>query len=531
VPEAFISIGSGDVESAQRSQELNGLAVRWVVEDYPRGTAGCLKQVEEHLRGMTIILISANLLYFTAEDLREMIKFHRESGADLTVGMNAIGHDRPNRERVLLGADGGIDSIVQILPSMDQRSNLRTSGMYIIESSVLDHVNSNGFVDMKEQLLPRLRSSGMKIVGWKHTGFNVDVRTMGDYLRVNFELLRNTELANGHLHGRYTEVTSNVWVGQNVSIDPSATLVRPLVIGDDSRVEEGATLVGPAVIGERCVLGKGSFVRESIFWPDSVVAPALEVERCLVSGKVNGSGNGRCREMLMLDGEPYLDGISTWTDSAVIRKVVRKRPLSLSGMDGRIYELFKRTFDIVFAALFMIPALPLFALIGLVVKLDSSGPAFFKQTRCGKDGKSFRMIKFRTMVKNAEELKETIRHLNQSDGPMFKIPNDPRETRFGRALRATNLDEIPQLINVLRGEMSLVGPRPLSTEEMRYNPHWRDARLTVRPGITGLWQIYGKDTNLFHDWIRYDIQYVDERSLWLDAKIIFVTLLKMLKLL
>jgi lipopolysaccharide/colanic/teichoic acid biosynthesis glycosyltransferase len=134
------------------------------------------------------------------------------------------------------------------------------------------------------------------------------------------------------------------------------------------------------------------------------------------------------------------------------------------------------------------------------------------------------------MVENAEELKLQIEHLNQSDGPMFKILDDPRETQVGRFLRKTNLDELPQLINVIRGDMSIVGPRPLSMSEMRYNPHWRDARLQVHQGMTGLWQVKGKDTNYFHDWIRYDLQYVDECSFLLDLKVIFLTLLKSLRI-
>jgi lipopolysaccharide/colanic/teichoic acid biosynthesis glycosyltransferase len=111
---------------------------------------------------------------------------------------------------------------------------------------------------------------------------------------------------------------------------------------------------------------------------------------------------------------------------------------------------------------------------------------------------------------------------------MFKVLDDPRETRIGRFLRASKLDELPQFLNVLRGDMSLVGPRPLSMNEMRFNPHWRDARLSVKPGITGLWQVKAEDAHAFHEWIKYDLQYVDEQSMWMDIKIILATITRML---
>ena len=130
------------------------------------------------------------------------------------------------------------------------------------------------------------------------------------------------------------------------------------------------------------------------------------------------------------------------------------------------------------------------------------------------------------MVSNSEELKQELRDLNEVDGPMFKIIRDPRITRVGRFLRNSNLDELPQLYNVLKGDMSLVGPRPLSLEEMRYNPKWRDARLSVRPGMTGLWQVAAHSKVYFNDWLIYDLEYVKQCSLGFDLKILFKTLKK-----
>ena len=182
----------------------------------------------------------------------------------------------------------------------------------------------------------------------------------------------------------------------------------------------------------------------------------------------------------------------------------------------------KRLLDILCSFLLLVISIPLFFIIAILIKIDSKGPAFFLQKRCGRNRKEFFMYKFRTMVKDAETLKKGLR--NEMDGPMFKLKNDPRITRIGGILRRLSLDELPQLLNVLKGEMSLVGPRPLADEEMVGDDIWREIRLSVRPGMTGLWQIMGRDSGKFGDWITYDTEYVQKRSLFMDIKILFLTI-------
>ncbi|NOY99640.1 MAG: sugar transferase [Chloroflexi bacterium] len=173
--------------------------------------------------------------------------------------------------------------------------------------------------------------------------------------------------------------------------------------------------------------------------------------------------------------------------------------------------------------------LPLVALIALVIKVTSPGaPALFVQMRTGKGGRRFSMFKFRTMVPNAEALKTKYARLNELQWPDFKITNDPRVTPIGRILRRTSLDELPQLINVLRGEMSLVGPRPTSFGVETYKL-WQTERLDVMPGITGLWQIFGRAQFEFDDRLRLDIAYMERASLWLDINILFQTILAVFK--
>ena len=188
----------------------------------------------------------------------------------------------------------------------------------------------------------------------------------------------------------------------------------------------------------------------------------------------------------------------------------------------RIEACLKRILDIVSCFLLFIIFLPLFFIIALLIKIDSKGPVFFLQKRCGRNGKVFNMYKFRTMVEDAESLKKRL--TNEMDGPMFKVRNDPRITGVGRILRRCSLDELPQVLNVLKGEMSLVGPRPLADEEMEGDECWRKIRLSVKPGMTGLWQIMGRTSGKFDDWVSYDIEYVQKMSLCMDLKILVLTL-------
>jgi len=186
------------------------------------------------------------------------------------------------------------------------------------------------------------------------------------------------------------------------------------------------------------------------------------------------------------------------------------------------YLAVKRTLDLAACLLTLPVLLPLLAIIALAIRLDTPGPALFTQLRTGRDGVRFRMYKFRTMVRNAEELKPALRHLSVVPWPDFKVIDDPRITRVGRLLRKASLDELPQLINVLRGEMTLVGPRPTSFTPSTYQL-WHTKRLDVRPGMTGLWQVRGRNTTTFDERLRLDIEYVSRMSLPLDLRILWWT--------
>lgn len=188
-----------------------------------------------------------------------------------------------------------------------------------------------------------------------------------------------------------------------------------------------------------------------------------------------------------------------------------------------LYEIIKRTIDIVISGIALIILSPVLLVVGICIKLESKGPIFFSQKRVGLNGEEFNMFKLRSMVVNAEELKEKLTSQNEMAGPMFKMKDDPRITNVGKFIRKTSIDELPQLFNILRGEMSLVGPRPSLPNEVKEFEPWMLKRLEVKPGLTCYWQVMGRNTIQFEDWMRLDVKYVNERNLWIDIKLIFKT--------
>ena len=215
--------------------------------------------------------------------------------------------------------------------------------------------------------------------------------------------------------------------------------------------------------------------------------------------------NARARmELEELDGMPLLSFSTTPT--------------------GVLQLMGKRALDVAVSALILALAAPIVLAIALVIKLTSGGNVLFRQTRCGLNGRSFTLYKFRTMVEDAEERRRELLHLNEMNGPVFKLRSDPRVTAFGRFLRKFSLDELPQLWNVLRGDMSLVGPRPPIPEEVARYQRWQRRRLAMKPGLTCLWQISGRNNLDFDRWIELDLQYIDSWTPLLDLKILLKTI-------
>lgn len=190
------------------------------------------------------------------------------------------------------------------------------------------------------------------------------------------------------------------------------------------------------------------------------------------------------------------------------------------------WQLFiKRIIDIAVSATLLLLLSPIFALVALLIKLESTGPVLFAQERVGYNKRRFKVLKFRTMIVEAEQQLPLLEHLNEVEGPVFKIKKDPRITRIGAVLRRFSVDELPQLINVLKGEMSLVGPRPLPVRDVeRIDTQWHKRRFSIKPGITCLWQVNGRSNIGFNEWVRMDLDYIDKWSLGLDLVILMKTI-------
>lgn len=282
----------------------------------------------------------------------------------------------------------------------------------------------------------------------------------------------------GSTVGRARPRDDGAWADPTALLKPGAQCVGRLWIGAGRVLEPGELMVGPDVL-----------------WDDPTQVP-----------------------------DP---GEVRWMDLEPTERTEPLRPRSLPTIE----RMVKRGFDIVFALAALALTLPIYPFVMLAIWLEDGRPFFFAHTRESLNGKEFPCLKFRSMRKDADQMKAQLMELNQVDGPQFYIADDPRLTRVGRLLRKVQVDELPQFINVLLGQMSVVGPRPSPYKENQYCPGWREARLSVRPGVTGLWQVKrtraaGSD---FQEWIRYDIEYVENMSLWLDLRIIWRTVAMILR--
>jgi lipopolysaccharide/colanic/teichoic acid biosynthesis glycosyltransferase len=315
------------------------------------------------------------------------------------------------------------------------------------------------------QAVPRQRRATASVAGRAYSRSCDD-----DLMRFVRELAQVWKRPDATI-ARVKRVGRGVWVDQQSAAQDEQRFVGPVWVGAGRSLPDGAMAVGPAVM-----------------WDDPSHRPAP-------------------RQVDWHELEPSV-GIS--------RRVPPPRPRTTA------QEFVKRGLDVVVALLALVGALPLFPLIMLAIWVEDRAPLFFVHRRESRGGREFGCLKFRTMYRNADQIKQDLTQQNQVDGPQFYIEDDPRVTKVGRFLRNTYLDELPQLFNVLAGHMSIVGPRPSPYKENQCCPSWREARLSVRPGITGLWQVMrtrqrGLD---FQEWIRYDLEYIDRQSLRLDLWII-----------
>ncbi|MBP7777747.1 MAG: sugar transferase [Acidobacteria bacterium] len=312
-------------------------------------------------------------------------------------------------------------------------------------------------------------------------------------------------------------------VGDGHVIDPTARFLGPVVVQSGARIEARCTIVGPTLVGPHARISADAVLAHVSVGAEAVV-PA---------------GRALRDRVWLASAESSIDAAATAVTER--RTPSFPRQLARHGIHAaepppapaayrtpsRRYALMKRAFDVFVAATALVLLAPVLLVVAALVWIDSRGPIFFRDVREGVGGNQFACLKFRTMQVGASDLQRQLKDRDELDGPHFKMDSDPRTTRIGRWLRAANFDELPQLVNVLVGDMSLVGPRPSPFRENQICVPWREGRLSVRPGITGLWQVcrHDREAGDFHQWIEYDLLYVQHMSLVLDLKVLAVTIL------
>jgi lipopolysaccharide/colanic/teichoic acid biosynthesis glycosyltransferase len=295
--------------------------------------------------------------------------------------------------------------------------------------------------------------------------------------------------------------------GPRVIVAPTARLIGPVVLQDDVHVEDHACVVGPAVIGAGARVGAGAVVSQCVVAPGVTVQRGTRVSHRAIFDDIFGDFG----EMEPAAEDP---------DPNALRQQVARQGLP-------VYRTVKGFIDSLAAVTGLVLLSPLMALIAAAIALESRGGVLYADARETEGGNQFRCWKFRTMFAGANDRQRALLAANEVDGPQFKIEGDPRITRVGRFLRKVSFDELPQLINVALGQMSLVGPRPSPFRENQICVPWREARLSVPAGITGLWQVCREDRTQgdFHQWIYYDLLYVQHMSMTVDLKILLATVL------
>jgi lipopolysaccharide/colanic/teichoic acid biosynthesis glycosyltransferase len=308
-----------------------------------------------------------------------------------------------------------------------------------------------------------------------------------------------------------------LFVGEGQKVHETARIVGPVVLHRDVVVEERAVVMGPTVLGAGAHVGAGAIVAQALVAAGCAVPPGSRVHQGGVLGNAGPEPEaaGRLR--------PPAAGLS-------LGRLADEAPSSEEEDAPRSrYMSLKRVLETALALTLLTLLAPLMAVLAVLVWLDSGKPILYGHEREGLNGRRFRCLKFRTMLQNAQALERELHAQSLVDGPQFKLQKDPRVTRVGRLLRLTNLDELPQLFNVVSGQMSLVGPRPSPFRENQLCVPWRQGRLSVRPGITGLWQVcrHDRQEGDFHQWIEYDLLYVRNMSLLVDLRILALTFVSM----
>ncbi|MDD5458160.1 MAG: sugar transferase [Phycisphaerae bacterium] len=441
--------------------------------------------------------VISNAAYVTDFNISRLNKLISQNGADIfsvTVDPDLVGY----REKILVTSRGGIAGVRRMYGNYIESDRIPCCWPhhFVIRNSKLNRIIREGglcasfgdFVELSLRL--GLIWKSFRIGGWV-----LNLEEQSDLI----EFFSNAA----------SSMPQNRSDKKQTQIHSGARLVGKNILADSVKIDKGAVVLGPSILADNVTLSADCAINASIIGPGVYIESGTVLENRIVF------------ETPLDSSEPHRPKP---TPSRIINKSFRTWPL-LS-----YPRLIKGVIDFLISAAAIILFAPVFLIVAIAVKLNSKGTVLFGHKRQGKGGKEFRCWKFRTMIIGANDIQNKLRTKNEVDGPQFKMENDPRITAVGKFLRETYLDEIPQFINILLGQMSLVGPRPSPKSENSLCPVWRDARLSVRPGITGLWQV--KRTRLagrdFQEWIYYDIKYVQNMGLWLDITICLRTAAKLI---
>jgi lipopolysaccharide/colanic/teichoic acid biosynthesis glycosyltransferase/NDP-sugar pyrophosphorylase family protein len=404
-------------------------------------------------------------------------------------------------EKVRLTAEGEVAGFCRTYSDSAEFAFISSEwpGHLLIRTNVLDRVLIDGALPGSfSVLLDKCGSNALTLRAINVGGVVLDLETEDGLL--SFCKTRLSKIQDSKFEARDSGTARE-----------DSRFIGKVLLGKNVHLSPGVIIIGPTIISRNARIGRGAVINSSIIGPEVSVPENEFVQGRIIKGpQFNWDRPVRRRNIRALPPDSY-GPFRAWPGFSYAR-------------------CFKRIADCFAAAIVLILFAPVLILVALAIKLTSPGPVFYKDRRQGLHGKSFDCLKFRTMILGADKIQEILRIVSQVDGPQFKIANDPRIHTVGRFLRETYIDEIPQFFNVLFGRMSVVGPRPSPESENTLCPLWRDARLSVRPGITGLWQVYRTREPMkdFQEWIHYDTEYVRNLSLKMDLYICWMTAKKLL---
>jgi lipopolysaccharide/colanic/teichoic acid biosynthesis glycosyltransferase len=478
---------------------------------------------------------------FVAQINNELLaRILAETRADV-VAVNAESELLAAREKVRLTAQGKVAGFRRLYDDSAQLSSLPSDWPHhlFIRAGILERVvEDQALPESFSAVVDKCRSGGLMLQSANVAGTALDLETEAGLLSLCAAGLNRLPL-NSHTR---TELDTGYWILDTRTRLPRESRIenressdeagRPprlagkVLLGTDVHIAPDVVIVGPTIIGDNTIIERGAVIESAIIGPQVNVPPNQLVRDCIVKGsqfRMKGQAESEC-------GAPKQ--IPSYKMSLERREsAVRQRRIFRTWRAFSYARCLKRILDILASVIVLALFAPVMPFIALAIRLTSPGPVFYKDKRQGLHGKAFNCLKFRTMRTGSDRIQEKLRVVSQVDGPQFKIKNDPRISTVGRFLRDTYIDEIPQFLNVLLGQMSVVGPRPSPESENTLCPSWRDARLSVRPGITGLWQVCRtrKPEQDFQEWIHYDTEYVRKLSLGTDLWICRQTIKKMVE--